>query len=176
MRNVIKLVILFGLLVVVTVGFSTASAQKPETINGKDQLIKMEQQISERLARLQSQLAAAAQKAEQERQEAAVKAAAEQKRQDEINRYGAWGPDIVDAAAMYGQSPSDLYLAMNCESGGDQHADNGVDEGLMQFDPGTFAGTPYGKSSIWDGHAQIYAAAWMWSVGRRGEWPVCGRL
>lgn len=99
---------------------------------------------------------------------------AEQKRVDAINQFGPWGPDLVGAAETYGQSPTDLYAVMFCESKGDEYADNGIDLGLFQFHPNTFAGTPYGGASIYDGHAQIYAAAWMWSQGRRNEWPVCG--
>lgn len=85
-------------------------------------------------------------------------------------RYGQWGPHLVDAAEMYGQDPDALYRVMMCESKGDPGADNGVNKGLFQFHPGTFANTPYGASSIYDGPSQIYAAAWMWSQGRKGEW------
>jgi len=101
---------------------------------------------------------------------------AEQKRVNAINQFGLWGPDLVGAAEMYGQSPYDLYNVMSCESDEDPYADNGVDIGLFQFLPSTWAGTPYGGASIYDGQAQIYATAWMWTQGRRGEWPVCGRL
>lgn len=94
----------------------------------------------------------------------------QQQEQDAIERFGSWGPDLVAAAEMYGQDPAALYRTMICESGGDPYADNGVCKGLFQFDPGTFAGTPYSGSSIFDGKSQIYAAAWMWAQGRRGEW------
>lgn len=96
----------------------------------------------------------------------------EQERQDReaTERFGFWGPDLVRAAAQYGQDPAELYRVMLCESGGDQYADNGVCKGLFQFNPGTWAGTPYGGSDIFDGHAQIWAAAWMWSQGRQYEW------
>jgi hypothetical protein len=94
----------------------------------------------------------------------------QQKEQDAIERFGTWGPDLVGAAEMYGQDPAALYRTMVCESGGDPYADNGVCKGLFQFNPGTFAGTPYGGASIFDGKSQIYAAAWMWSQGRKGEW------
>ena len=172
----VKMAIVIGLLVVATTGISAANAQKPETIYQNTRFVQVAQQTSEHLIVLQLTLMAVAKKSEQHKEEVAAQQAAEQKRQDEINRFGPWGPDLVGAGAMYGQDPSDLYAVMSCESKGDQYADNGVDKGLMQFDPGTFAGTPYGSSSIWDGHAQIYAAAWMWSQGRRNEWPVCGRL
>lgn len=94
----------------------------------------------------------------------------QQQEQEAIERFGSWGPDLVAAAEMYGQDPAALYRTMICESGGDPYADNGVSKGLFQFNPGTFAGTPYSGSSIFDGASQIYAAAWMWSQGRRGEW------
>ena len=74
---------------------------------------------------------------------------------------------------LYGQDPASLYRVMICESGGDSNADNGVCKGLFQFNPGTWAGTPSADQSIYDGQAQIKAAAWMWSQGRKGEW-TCG--
>ena len=81
-----------------------------------------------------------------------------------------WWGDIVQAAARYGQSPQAMYRVMICESTGNARADNGVCKGLFQFNPGTWASTPYGSQSIWDGHAQAFATAWMWSRGRRDEW------
>ena len=98
---------------------------------------------------------------------------AELKRQDAIARFGEWGPYLVEAAEAYGQDPAALYRVMICESGGNPNADNGVCKGLFQFNPGTWAGTPYGGQSIYDGRAQAMAAAWMWSQGRKGEW-TCG--
>jgi len=98
---------------------------------------------------------------------------AEAKRADAVARFGEWGPDLVAAAEAYGQDPAALYRVMICESGGDPNADNGVCKGLFQFNPGTWAGTPFGGQSIYDGHAQVQAAAWMWSQGRKGEW-TCG--
>jgi len=70
----------------------------------------------------------------------------------------------------YGQPPEAGIRVMYCESSGDPYADNGICKGLFQFHPGTWASTPEASSSMWDGYAQIRAAAWMWSVGRRGEW------
>ncbi|MHB1054747.1 MAG: transglycosylase SLT domain-containing protein [Thermoleophilia bacterium] len=96
--------------------------------------------------------------------------AREQQDRDAIERFGVWGPDLVRAAAMYGQDPDTLYRVMMCESKGDANADNGVCKGLFQFNPGTWAGTPFGGQSIYDGKAQIEAAAWMFSQGRTGEW------
>ena len=94
----------------------------------------------------------------------------EQKRNSAIASYGEWGPVLVAASETYGQDAGSLYRVMMCESKGDSNADNGVNKGLFQFHPGTWAGTPYGGSSIYDGDAQIMAAAWMWSQGRKGEW------
>lgn len=94
----------------------------------------------------------------------------ELKRQDAVARFGEWGPYLVEAAEAYGQDPAELYRVMICESGGDPNADNGVCKGLFQFNPGTWAGTPFGGQSINDPHAQAMAAAWMWSQGRKGEW------
>lgn len=96
--------------------------------------------------------------------------AQEQQDRDAAERFGAWGPDLVRAAGMYGQDPAALYRVMICESKGEANADNGVCKGLFQFDPGTWAGTPYGGQSIYDGKAQVEAAAWMFSQGRKGEW------
>ncbi len=102
----------------------------------------------------------------------AYRARREKERQDAeaTSRFGRWGPDLVEAAAMYGQNPAELYRVMSCESGGNPYADNGVNKGLFQFHPSTFAGTPYAGAGIFDGRAQIFAAAWMWSQGRKGEW------
>lgn len=94
----------------------------------------------------------------------------ERRRREAIDRLGQWGPELEEAAAAYGQDAGELYRVMQCESRGDPYADNGVNKGLFQFHPGTFAGTPYGSASIYDGRAQIFAAAWMWSQGRQGEW------
>lgn len=95
------------------------------------------------------------------------------KNQEATEQYGEWGPYLVEAAEAYGQDPAALYRVMICESRGDSNADNGVCKGLFQFNPGTWAGTPFGDQSIFEGRAQIQAAAWMWSQGRKGEW-TCG--
>ncbi len=105
-------------------------------------------------------------------QVAQLQAQKEKERRDAeaASRFGNWGPDLVEAAGLYGQDAAALYRVMSCESGGNPQADNGVNKGLFQFHPGTFAGTPYGGASIYDGRSQIFAAAWMWSQGRKGEW------
>lgn len=83
--------------------------------------------------------------------------------------------DIITAAAnRYGQSPSAMLAVARCESNLDPSAFNPRSNasGLFQFLPGTWRTTPYASSSIFDPYANANAAAWMWSVGRRGEW-VC---
>ena len=71
---------------------------------------------------------------------------------------------------QYGLDPAAGIRVMYCESSGNAHADNGVCKGLFQYNPGTWSTTPEAGNSIWDPYAQIRATAWMWSVGRRGEW------
>ena len=79
---------------------------------------------------------------------------------------------ITDAANRYGQSPTAMLAIARCESGLDPNAYNRSSgaSGLFQFLPGTWRTTPYASSSIFDPWANANAAAWMWSVGRRGEW------
>jgi uncharacterized protein YraI len=81
---------------------------------------------------------------------------------------------ITEAANRYGQSPSAMLAVAKCESHLDPSAVNSRSgaSGLFQFLPGTWKSTPYASSSIFDAWANANAAAWMWSVGRRGEW-VC---
>lgn len=86
---------------------------------------------------------------------------------------GDWYKVIVLAAKKYGVSASDLYRVMMCESNGNQRAYNASGaSGLFQFMPSTWRSTPYGSYSIWNGEKQCYAAAWMFSQGRKSEW-VC---
>lgn len=88
------------------------------------------------------------------------------------------GGDVVGiiyaAAAAYGQDGNALLAVAQCESGLNPGAYNASSaaSGLFQFLPGTWATTPYAGSDIFDPWANANAAAWMWSVGRRGEW-VC---
>lgn len=81
---------------------------------------------------------------------------------------------IYEAAAYYGQNGDDMLRVARCESNLDP---NNVTppyqaSGLFQFLPSTWASTPYANQDIFDPEANAYAAAWMWSVGRRNEW-VC---
>ena len=85
------------------------------------------------------------------------------------------GTDIVSiiyaAAAAYGQSGDDMLRVATCESGLNPYAYNPAGwYGLFQFVPSTFASTPFAGFDIYDPVANANAAAWMWSVGRRGEW------
>jgi LysM repeat protein len=84
-------------------------------------------------------------------------------------------PAIITAAAQrYGQSPAAMIAVAQCESSLNPNAYNGEygASGLFQFLPSTWATTPYANANIFDPYASANAAAWMWSVGRRGEW-VC---
>jgi len=90
----------------------------------------------------------------------------------------AANPDMVAiiyaAADAYGQSRADMLRVAACESNLDSNAVNaaGGSYGLFQFIPSTWASTPFANQDIFDPVASANAAAWMWSVGRRGEW-VC---
>ncbi len=76
------------------------------------------------------------------------------------------------AGATYGNT-STLWSLARCESGLSPTARNASgSSGLMQFMPGTFAGTPFGRFSIWSPYASALAAGWMLQQGRRSEW-VC---
>lgn len=65
-----------------------------------------------------------------------------------------------------------LLRKARCESGLNPHASNGVHIGLFQFNPGTFASTPYAGRDPWRAKWNALAAGWMHHVGRGGEW-VC---
>lgn len=86
-------------------------------------------------------------------------------------------PDVLSgyiekAAAKYGADVNWMKRVMYCESHGNANAYNAGSHasGLYQFLPSTWRTTPYGSQSIWDAEAQVYAAAWMYSVGRAREW------
>jgi hypothetical protein len=81
---------------------------------------------------------------------------------------------IHEAADRYGQDREAMLRVGRCESDLIPTAVNSVggSYGLFQFKPFTWDSTPYAEYDIFDPRANAYAAAWMWSVGRRGEW-VC---
>jgi hypothetical protein len=83
-------------------------------------------------------------------------------------------PFIYAAADYYGQPREDMLRVARCESGLVPMATNveGGSYGIFQFKTGTWLSTPYAEYDIFDPRASAYAAAWMWSVGRRNEW-VC---
>lgn len=167
----VSMVVAIGLLVVGVTAYAAQAAQKEAPIDSHLLFRTERASVSElKASAVKGQLA----------QETAVNAARvqqiqyqqqqEKKNQDALATFGQWGPFLVEAAEKYGQDPASLYRVMICESRGDPNADNGVCKGLFQFNPNTWAGTPYGGESIYDGQAQIMAAAWMFSQGRKGEW------
>jgi len=81
---------------------------------------------------------------------------------------------IYEAAAYHGQNGDAMLRVARCESNLDPYNVTPPYEasGLFQFLPGTWATTPYAEENIFDPEINAYAAAWMWSVGRRDEW-VC---
>jgi hypothetical protein len=81
---------------------------------------------------------------------------------------------IYEAAAYYGQPGDDMLRVARCESLLNPSLIHPAYQasGLFQFLPSTWASTPYASFNILDPVASAYAAAWMWSVGRRPEW-VC---
>jgi hypothetical protein len=89
-------------------------------------------------------------------------------------------PDVLEAirlaAIAYGVDYGQMYNIADCETGGsfNRYSKNrhSSASGLFQFLAGTFAGTPYGRESIWSPYANALAAGWMMAHGRRGEW-VC---
>lgn len=77
---------------------------------------------------------------------------------------------IRKAARKYHQPVADAMRVAECESGFDPNNSYAGHYGLFQFLPSTFATTPYRNRDIWSPKWNSYAAMWMWSVGRRGEW------
>ena len=77
------------------------------------------------------------------------------------------------AARKYNVSFDMLMRKAHCESRLNPHATNGAHDGLFQFrtaPPSTWATTPYRNKSVWSAKWNAFAAAWMHSVGRGGEW------
>ncbi len=80
---------------------------------------------------------------------------------------------IRDAFAPLGSGAVDwaLRVAM-CESGYNPQAVNPYSgtEGLFQFMPSTWRGTPYGNQSPFDPRANAYAAAWLYGRDGPSQW------
>lgn len=80
-------------------------------------------------------------------------------------------PCIKRAALHHKQSFTDMLRVARCESGSNPYPLGlEVHYGLFQFLTSTFASTPYAAKSITSAKWNSLAAAWMWKVGRRGEW------
>jgi hypothetical protein len=78
---------------------------------------------------------------------------------------------IAIARSVYGV---DQTRRTFCESRDDPYAVEGHGPvGLLQFQPSTWASTPFAGFSIWDPVAQELAGGWMIRAGRSGEWS-CG--
>lgn len=94
----------------------------------------------------------------------------------EIRRVLFTRPSITEAinlaCAVYGNCAT-LWALARCESGLSPTAQNhSGSSGLLQFMPGTFRSTPFGRFSIWSPYANALAGGWMLRQGRRSEW-VC---
>ena len=78
----------------------------------------------------------------------------------------------IRRAALHRQQPfGDLLRVARCESRLNPYAVNGPHRGLYQFNwPGTWGTTPYARRDPFSAKWNALAAAWAWSVGRRGEW------
>ena len=81
-------------------------------------------------------------------------------------------PCIERAALRWRVSYRMLKRKSWCESRHNPWARNGVHIGLFQFNPGTFATTPYASRDPWRAKWNALAAGWMHHVGRGNEW-VC---
>lgn len=102
---------------------------------------------------------------------AEISTAAVQVEQPVASGYGSIEDVICQAAINYGQSCQAMIAVAMCESTLSPNAVGGLGEmGLFQFLPGTWASTPYAGQDPFDPVANANAAAWMWSMGRRGEW------
>jgi hypothetical protein len=87
-------------------------------------------------------------------------------------------PDALEAIRLasiaYHVDYRQMRALASCETGGsfNPYSKNPAStaSGLFQFLTGTFAGTPYGRESIWSPYASALAAGWMMAHGRRSEW------
>lgn len=97
----------------------------------------------------------------------------------ELRRVAALRQAIEHWCAAYQVSCADMHSIAECEStyGRDPNAYNGSSGywGAFQFHSSTWLSTPPGQRGelATDDWAAAEGAAWMISVGRRGEWPSC---
>ncbi len=69
------------------------------------------------------------------------------------------------AAHKYAEPVADLERVAWCESRDEPTISNGVDDGLFEFAPATFAATAYGQHWIYSARWNALAAAWAWAHG-----------
>jgi hypothetical protein len=86
-------------------------------------------------------------------------------------------PEIVEAinlsCLLYGNCAT-LWRKARCESVNftDFYNEGSHASGMFQFLPSTWAGTPFGRFSVFSWYANALAAGWMHQQGRGREW-VC---
>lgn len=73
------------------------------------------------------------------------------------------------ASLKYDEPYGDMIRVANCESGRNPKS-AGHHQGMYQYLFSTWATTPYASKSVYSARWNSLATAWMWSVGRRGEW------
>lgn len=76
------------------------------------------------------------------------------------------------AAHPYAESTEQMWAVMICESAGQPEVSNGINIGLFQYHPDTWAGdwNPYRDAPITDARSQIFATAKAWQDGYQGWW------
>jgi muramidase (phage lysozyme) len=82
---------------------------------------------------------------------------------------------IEIASKVYGVSYSELMCKAYRESKFYAYAKNksSTASGMFQFLDSTWASTPFGRYSVFNGWINALAAGWMHHVGRGGEWSTC---
>jgi hypothetical protein len=85
---------------------------------------------------------------------------------------------IVGAARRYGLDPDRMLRVAWCESEYDPNAegDGGASWGVFQFQRALWSETPQGRAGLSrkDAAANIEAAMWAWSHGKRSHWSCQG--
>ena len=86
-------------------------------------------------------------------------------------QYRAWMEE-ARVAHPYEETIEQMWAVMLCESGGQAEISNGINVGLFQFHPDTWAGNwnPYRDQPITDPRAQIFATAKAWQDGYQSWW------